>query len=133
MPIAHVSRVVARALKESHEWLTKSRDAQKGPKAQSLALRISHVENFVSARKMVKTDPETTVKMCFELLEQPEVEVALRVGCEQGASHTHSAPRALATACVSAPHGGVHLARVLQVCSSLERLRFSVSCFISWQ
>jgi hypothetical protein len=28
----------------------------------------------------VKTDPETTVKMCFELLDGPEVENALRIG-----------------------------------------------------
>ena len=45
-----------------------------------LATRIQHVENFVSARKMIKSDPETTVKMCFELLDDPNVENALRVG-----------------------------------------------------
>ena len=66
-------------LKEAKQWLDKARTANP-QKAQQIGLRISHVENFVSARKMVKTDPETTVKMCFELLEQPEVENALRVG-----------------------------------------------------
>ena len=68
------------ALKEAHEWLTKARSAGKEGKAASLGLRVQHVENFVNARKLVKTDPETTVKMCFDLLDQPEVENALRVG-----------------------------------------------------
>ena len=68
------------ALKESHEWLTKARVAGKETKAQQLGMRVQHVQNFVSARKMVKTEPETTIKMCFELLDQPEVENALRVG-----------------------------------------------------
>merc|ERR1719482_99791 len=58
----------------------KARVQGKEGKVAQLALRIAHVETFVSARKMVKTDPEQTVKMCFELLEQPEVENALRVG-----------------------------------------------------
>ncbi len=30
--------------------------------------RIEHVETFVNARKMVKTDPRATVKICDELL-----------------------------------------------------------------
>ena len=68
------------ALKEAYEWLTKARSSGKDGKAEQLRLRVQHVENFVNARKMVKTDPETTVKMCFELLDQPEVETALRVG-----------------------------------------------------
>ena len=58
----------------------KARVPGKDEKVRLLAARISHVENFVAARKMVKTDPEATVKVCFELLEQPEVENALRVG-----------------------------------------------------
>merc|ERR1719197_1758626 len=60
--------------------MNKARMPGKEAKVQSLATRINHVETFVGARKMVKTDPEQTVKICFELLEQPEVENALRVG-----------------------------------------------------
>lgn len=68
------------ALREAHEWLSKARSAGKEGKVEQLRLRVQHVDTFVAARKMVKTDPEQTVKMCFELLEQPEVENALRVG-----------------------------------------------------
>jgi len=68
------------ALRESHEWMGKARGQGKEAKVAQLATRIAHIEMFVSARKMVKTDPETTVKMCFELLDGPEVENALRIG-----------------------------------------------------
>ena len=34
----------------------------------------------MNARRMVKTEPETMVSMCHELLEQPDVEAAIRVG-----------------------------------------------------
>ena len=40
----------------------------------------NQVEAFVNARRMVKTEPETMVSMCHELLEQPDVEAAIRVG-----------------------------------------------------
>jgi len=68
------------ALREARDWMGKARVPGKEEKVASLATRISHVENFVNARKMVKTDPEATVKVCFDLLEQPDVENALRVG-----------------------------------------------------
>ena len=68
------------ALREAHEWMGKARVADKEAKVASLAQRIAHVEAFVRARKMVKVEPEETVKLCFELLEEASVEHALRVG-----------------------------------------------------
>jgi len=68
------------ALREAHEWMSKARVQDKDAKVASLAQRCSHVEAFVRARKMVKSEPEATVKLCFELLEEPSVEHALRVG-----------------------------------------------------
>jgi len=68
------------ALKEAHEWMGKARVQGKEEKVASLATRIGHVEAFVTARKMVKTNPEETTRLCFELLDEPSVEHALRVG-----------------------------------------------------
>ena len=60
--------------------MDKARVQGKEAKVAQLATRIGHVEAFVGARKLVKTDPEQTVKLCFGLLEHPEIENALRVG-----------------------------------------------------
>ncbi|KOO26905.1 intraflagellar transport protein 140-like protein [Chrysochromulina tobinii] len=68
------------ALREAHEWMGKARVQDKDAKVASLAQRISHVEAFVRARKTVKTEPEETVRLCFQLLDEPTVEHALRVG-----------------------------------------------------
>ena len=69
------------ALREAHDYIGKARGAPgKEEKAESLARRIGQVEAFVSSRKMIKTDPDAAVRTCFELLDQPEIEQALRVG-----------------------------------------------------
>jgi len=68
------------ALKESKEWMEKARIPGKDEKVASLGSRIGHVEAFVTARKLIKTDPESAVKTCFQLLDTLEVENALRVG-----------------------------------------------------
>merc|ERR1719240_109586 len=68
------------ALTESLSYLNKARGLNKEQKVTSLQQRIKHVEAFVGARKMVKTDPEQMVKLCHELLEQADVESAIRVG-----------------------------------------------------
>ncbi len=46
----------------------------------ALSQKVEHVEAFVNARKMVKSDPQQMVRECHELLGQPEVESAIRVG-----------------------------------------------------
>ena len=68
------------ALKEACTHMGKARSAGKDAKVATLETRIAHVEGFVGARKLVKTEPEGMVKLCFELLEQPDVESAIRVG-----------------------------------------------------
>jgi len=68
------------ALKEALTWLDKGRFPGKEQKVASLQARISHVETFVGARKLVKSDPQQMVKRCHELLEQIDVESAIRVG-----------------------------------------------------
>jgi len=54
-----------------------------GNKEESLASlqqRIGLVEQFVQARRLVKTDPAEMVKICHQLLDRPDVETAIRVG-----------------------------------------------------
>ena len=46
------------ALKEAAAHMSKGRAAEKEGRLESLHTRISHVESFVGARKMVKTEPE---------------------------------------------------------------------------
>ena len=60
--------------------MEKARIPGKDEKVASLGSRIGHVEAFVTARKLIKTDPESAVKTCFQLLDTLEVENALRVG-----------------------------------------------------
>merc|ERR1719409_887178 len=46
------------ALREAHDWMKKaSRVPGQDEKVRQFATRIHHVQSFVSARKMVKTDP----------------------------------------------------------------------------
>ena len=59
------------ALREAHQWMEKARIPGKEEKVATLASRIGHVDAFVSARKLIKTDPESCVKTCFELLDAP--------------------------------------------------------------
>ena len=69
------------ALREAEVHLNKGGRVQgKESKLALLQTRIAQVDAFVSARKMVKTEPETMVSMCHELLEQQDVEAAIRVG-----------------------------------------------------
>jgi len=69
------------ALREAEVHLNKGGRVQgKESKLAQLQTRITQVEAFVNARRMVKTEPETMVRMCHELLEQRDVEAAIRVG-----------------------------------------------------
>lgn len=69
------------ALREALGHLAKARNVPGGPaKAEALQAKIAHVETFVAARKMVKSNPEEMVRRCNELLDQPGCEQAIRVG-----------------------------------------------------
>lgn len=65
-------------------YLSKARNTPAATKQERLATlqqRIMLVERFVQARKMVKTDPAETVKICTQLLSsQSRIDNAIRVG-----------------------------------------------------
>ena len=68
------------ALREALAYLGKARAQGKEHKMAQLQAKITHVENFVNARKMVKSEPQRMIELCHELLEQHEVENAIRMG-----------------------------------------------------
>eukprot|EP00743_Colponemidia_sp_Colp-15_P005070 GILK01005459.1.p1 GENE.GILK01005459.1~~GILK01005459.1.p1 ORF type:complete len:1424 (+),score=370.05 GILK01005459.1:129-4400(+) len=68
------------ALKEALKYMTKGRSADKEQKINSLNKRIGLVERFVAARRLVKSDPKEMVSTCLYLLDQPDIESALRAG-----------------------------------------------------
>ena len=68
------------ALREALTHLSKARVTGKEARMAALSQKVEHVEAFVNARKMVKSDPQQMVRECHELLGQPEVESAIRVG-----------------------------------------------------
>lgn len=68
------------ALKEAVKFLIKARVQDKEEVLAQLQQRIYLVDKFVEARRLVKTDPAEMVKICKQLLDQPDIEVAIRVG-----------------------------------------------------
>jgi len=68
------------ALRESLKYMAKSRSQSKDERCKGLQQKIYLVERFVEARKVVKTDPNEMVKIAHQLVEQPDVEAAVRVG-----------------------------------------------------
>eukprot|EP00735_Rhodelphis_limneticus_P014761 TRINITY_DN883_c0_g1::TRINITY_DN883_c0_g1_i1::g.25367::m.25367 TRINITY_DN883_c0_g1::TRINITY_DN883_c0_g1_i1::g.25367 ORF type:complete len:723 (+),score=265.67,sp/E9PY46/IF140_MOUSE/52.59/0.0,Clathrin/PF00637.15/0.21,Clathrin/PF00637.15/1.3e+02,Clathrin/PF00637.15/9.6e-06,Clathrin/PF00637.15/1.4,Clathrin/PF00637.15/0.091,Clathrin/PF00637.15/0.32,Clathrin/PF00637.15/2.8,Clathrin/PF00637.15/1.8e+03,Clathrin/PF00637.15/1.7e+03,Apc3/PF12895.2/1.7e+02,Apc3/PF12895.2/1,Apc3/PF12895.2/0.46,Apc3/PF12895. len=69
------------ALRESLKYIIKAKPAGKEEKTAALQQRIFIVEQFVEARKQVKVgNPDETIKICLALIDQPDVETAIRVG-----------------------------------------------------
>eukprot|EP00472_Partenskyella_glossopodia_P010486 CAMPEP_0197523546 /NCGR_PEP_ID=MMETSP1318-20131121/8451_1 /TAXON_ID=552666 /ORGANISM="Partenskyella glossopodia, Strain RCC365" /LENGTH=540 /DNA_ID=CAMNT_0043076265 /DNA_START=466 /DNA_END=2089 /DNA_ORIENTATION=- len=70
------------ALKEASKFLVKSKKAvNKEAKVRSLSRRINFVETYVRARKqIISSNPDQAVESCLSLVDQPEVEAAIRVG-----------------------------------------------------
>eukprot|EP00741_Cyanophora_paradoxa_P007333 tig00001107_g7093.t1 len=66
------------ALKEAHKYLSKGKGVD--DRLAGLQHRINMVEKFCQARKLVKSDPQEMQRICSSLLEQPDIELALRVG-----------------------------------------------------
>eukprot|EP01050_Picozoa_sp_SAG11_P019617 SAG11_NODE_3158_length_2643_cov_2.460299_3_plen_166_part_00 len=56
----------------------KARAQNKEEKMKYLQQRIYLVDRFVEARKIVKKEPNEMVKIAYQLLEQPDVESAVR-------------------------------------------------------
>ena len=69
------------ALKEAAKHLGKARAAPDRDHAlAALQQRVFVVEQFTQARRLEKSNPEKMVQMCHALLEQPDVDSAIRVG-----------------------------------------------------
>eukprot|EP00753_Platysulcus_tardus_P003573 PLAT12468.31.p1 GENE.PLAT12468.31~~PLAT12468.31.p1 ORF type:complete len:1453 (-),score=862.37 PLAT12468.31:92-4450(-) len=68
------------ALKEALTYLGRSQSPEKEDEMSSLQQRIYLVERFVQARKLQKSDPAEMVKICRQLLNQPDIDSAVRVG-----------------------------------------------------
>mmetsp|Transcript_83931 Transcript_83931/g.237404 ORF Transcript_83931/g.237404 Transcript_83931/m.237404 type:complete len:1469 (+) Transcript_83931:229-4635(+) len=68
------------ALKKAATYMVKARTPDKEHLLANLQQRIYHIEQFVTARLNAKDDPAAMVRICHALLEQQDVESALRVG-----------------------------------------------------
>lgn len=69
------------ALKEALKCMNKAKaTTNKDAKVATLEHRIDMISRFVQARKLEKTDPNEMFKICQHLLQQPEIESAVRIG-----------------------------------------------------
>eukprot|EP01012_Entosiphon_sulcatum_P045924 TRINITY_DN6146_c0_g1_i1.p1 TRINITY_DN6146_c0_g1~~TRINITY_DN6146_c0_g1_i1.p1 ORF type:complete len:1449 (+),score=295.84 TRINITY_DN6146_c0_g1_i1:53-4399(+) len=68
------------ALKDAQRYLVKSKLPDKDRKAEQLRKRIELVEQFVQARELVGSRPDEMIRMCQALLDDPEIDSAIRVG-----------------------------------------------------
>ncbi len=76
------------ALREALKYAIKAKPTGAGANSNSandakmnqLENRVRLVDKFVTARKLVKTNPAEMVKLCTQLLDTPDVESAVRVG-----------------------------------------------------
>mmetsp|Transcript_17764 Transcript_17764/g.41776 ORF Transcript_17764/g.41776 Transcript_17764/m.41776 type:complete len:1379 (+) Transcript_17764:96-4232(+) len=68
------------ALKEGLKFCQKAKNVEATHKAQDLETRIKYVEAFVAGRKLAMSDPNEMIQVCYQLLQQPDIESAIRVG-----------------------------------------------------
>jgi intraflagellar transport protein 140 len=68
------------ALRESQKYLEKANGSHIRELALVLDDRINMISKFVEARRSAKRDPSAMVNICQELLAEPKVEEAIRVG-----------------------------------------------------
>lgn len=68
------------ALRESQKYLEKADGSHINALAVVLDDRIVLISKFVEARKLAQKDPSMMVNICQELLEEPRVEEAIRIG-----------------------------------------------------
>jgi intraflagellar transport protein 140 len=74
------------ALRESLKYMIMAKDdpgsggGNKDEKLNVLHNRIGLVERFVEARKLVKQNPNEMINICHQLLDQPNIDSALRSG-----------------------------------------------------
>jgi intraflagellar transport protein 140 len=68
------------ALRESQKYLEKASGSHITELALVLDERIQIISKFVDARRLAKKDPSEMVNICQELLREPRVEDAIRIG-----------------------------------------------------
>lgn len=69
------------AMKEAMRQLEKSNTQNKEMKQRLMKDRIATIEKYVQAREAQKNnDPQTMVSICSQLVDQPGVEEAIRLG-----------------------------------------------------
>ena len=69
------------ALQDSQKFIIKGKEIpQREEKLASLDARIRLVQRFVEARKCVKSNPDEMIRICNAILDQGDVEAAIRVG-----------------------------------------------------
>jgi len=69
-----------RALKESMKYLREAKGRHIEEMVSTLESRLSLIERFVTARKCAKKDPDEMVAICENILEEPQLDMAIRVG-----------------------------------------------------
>lgn len=62
------------------KYLTRSGTRQAADMTELIEKRISLIEKFIQARKLLKRDPDTMVSICENLLQDPMLEEAIRAG-----------------------------------------------------
>ncbi|KAJ3106851.1 hypothetical protein HDU96_008104 [Phlyctochytrium bullatum] len=69
------------ALQESLKCLTKSKDTDSVLyKRKLLQTRLHHIEQYLTARRLSRTDPFEMLRLCEALLDEPDIESSIRVG-----------------------------------------------------
>ena len=68
------------ALRESQKYLEKASGSHIRELAMVLDERIQIIAKFVDARRLAKKDPSEMVNICQELLHEPRLEDAIRIG-----------------------------------------------------
>ena len=71
------------ALSEALRYLTKAKNMSPQEQEGRVALyqeRIRLIEKFLEARVLFQTDQEAAVSRCKDLLEDPKIDVAIKVG-----------------------------------------------------
>ena len=71
------------ALSEALRYLTKAKNMSPQEQEGRVALyqeRIRLIEKFLEARVLFQTDQEAAVSSCKDLLEDPKIDVAIKIG-----------------------------------------------------
>jgi intraflagellar transport protein 140 len=68
------------ALKESGKYMTKAKLPGKETKILQIKKKIVIIEQFLTAKKLLPTQPDEAITICKELLDRTDIEEAIRAG-----------------------------------------------------